>query len=486
MIQLRLAISATTLALLAAACSRGAPAGGGTPEETADAPIEGEIQKREAPRVRTVPVERKEMVRRLSTTTAIESVSEIELLPRISGVVNEVLVDEADPVTAGQVLARLDPRDAEAALRDAEVALLETQNQGPKLELAKKDAAERIESAKLALAQAERNVEANEAAGLISRNELEKLILARDQAERDLSTAKLTLEQADADLLAQVAAIQRANLKVALETLNLSYTEIIAPFDGVIADRMVEVGNAVTSGAGIFRLTDPENVRAIIYRPQRELAFFRGSASGTEAIQVEVVPDALPNEIYTGQIRIVSPTIDATSGSLKLTIDLDQPPPESSRPRLLPGMLVRLAIVTERRADSLAVPKRALRREGDRRFLFIVEDGHAVRVDVEEGLADDNEVQVLPLEPDALMGGESVIVVGNRDIEDGQEVAAEPWGEAQGAASAGSDSTDPAPEAPSEVQPSAGEGDEIEATAPATGGDSGADPSGESGSAEQG
>ncbi len=483
MIQLRLAISATTLALLAAACTRGGPQAGDIAESGPDTPIEGEIQKREAPRVRTALVERKEMVRRLSTTTAIESVSEIELLPRISGVVNEVLVDEADAVTAGQVLARLDPRDAQAALRDAEVALLETQNQGPKLELAKKDAAERIESAKLALAQAKRNVDANEAAGLISRNELEKLILARDQAERDLSTANLTLEQAGADLLAQEAAIQRANLKVALETLNLSYTEIIAPFDGVIADRMVEVGNAVTSGAGIFRLTDPENVRAIIYRPQRELAFFRGAGSGTDAIQVEVVPDALPNEIYTGQIRIVSPTIDATSGSLKLTIDLDQPSAESSRPRLLPGMLVRLAIVTERRPDSLAVPKRALRREGDRRFLFLVKDGHAVRVDVEEGLADDDEVQVLPLEPDALVGGESVIVVGNRDIDDGQEVAAELWGEAKGPRSSESDSTDAGPS--DEASKSDADG-ETDAPAPQPNGETEAATGDESGAAEQG
>lgn len=380
--------------------------------------------------MRVVPIQRKEMVRRLTTTTAIESVSEIELLPRIAGSVVEVLAEEAQLVEAGQVLARLDTRDAQAALRDAEVALLETRNQGPKLELATKDAAERIESAKLALAQAERDVAANEQAGLISRNELEKLVLARDQALRDRSTAELALAQAQADAQAHTAAIQRAELKVDLENLNLSYTEITAPFRGVIAERMVNIGDSISSSAGIFRLTDPDHVRAVIYRPQRELAFFRGTSQGDASpITVEVVPDALPDEVYLGHIRIVSPTIDPTSGSFRLTIDLDQPAKGGDRPRLLPGMLVRLTIVTERRPDSLAVPKRALRREGDRRFLFIVREERALRIEVEEGLASDDEIQVLPIEAGSLASGDAVVVVGNRDLEDGQEVRSEPWGE---------------------------------------------------------
>ncbi|MFT7678961.1 MAG: membrane fusion protein (multidrug efflux system) [Planctomycetota bacterium] len=419
----------SALALLLAACDYS-----GSTEQTQAADeqpeaIKGEIKRQDAPRVRVSPVVLKEMVRRISTTTAIQSVREIQLQPRMSGVATEILAEEGMRVELGQVLARLDSRDAQAALRDAEVALLETKNQGPKLGLAVDEAAERIESSKLALKQAERNVDANAQAGLISKNELEKLELARDQAQRDLKTTELTLQQAKADRDAHTASIQRAELKVEREQLNLSYTEITAPFAGVIAERMIEVGGAVATGTGAFRLTDPDNVRAFVYRPQRELGFFASMAQGGDGktIGIDVQPDALPGEVYSGHIQIVSPTIDASSGSFKLTIDLEQPSIESGRPRLLPGMLVRVGIVTERRPGSLVVPKRALRREGERRFLFLLRGKDAVRVDVEEGLADDDEVQVLLLAEASLKPGDRVIVVGNRDLEDGQEVQAEAW-----------------------------------------------------------
>lgn len=418
----------SALTIMLAACS---PRGGQDQSLASAEPeaIKGEIKRQEAPRVRVSPVLLKEMVRRMSTTTAIQSVREIELQPRTSGVAVEILAEEGMLVEQGQVLARLDPRDAQAALRDAEVALLETQNKGPKLGLAVEEAAEHIEGSKLALSQAQRNVDANKQAGLISKNELEKLELARDQAKRDVQTSKLTLAQAKADRDAHGAVVQRAELKVKLEQLNLSYTDITAPFSGVIAERLIEVGGAVATGTGAFRLTDPDNVRAIVYRPQREFAFFASAARSSDGkgIGIDVQPDALPGESYLGHIQIVSPTIDPSSGSFKLTVSLEQPTRESGRPRLLPGMLVRVSIVTERRPDSLVVPKRALRREGERRFLFALRGVAAVRVEVEEGLADDDEVQVLLLAEGSLKPGDKVIVVGNRDLDDGQEVQAEAW-----------------------------------------------------------
>jgi hypothetical protein len=90
---------------------------------------------------------------------------------------------------------------------------------------------------------------------------------------------------------------------------------------------------------------------------------------------------------------------------------------------LLPGMLVRLSIVTERHPDALVVPKRALRREGDRNLLFVVRDGLAREISVSEGFSDDEDVEVMPLEAGALKSGEPVVVVGNRDLEDGVQVS---------------------------------------------------------------
>jgi hypothetical protein len=100
--------------------------------------------------------------------------------------------------------------------------------------------------------------------------------------------------------------------------------------------------------------------------------------------------------------------------------------------KLLPGMLVRLEIITERHADALVVPKRALRREGEQNLVFVLDAGagrldagKAKRLEVVEGFSDDASVEVRPVVDGAIAAGMRVIVVGNRELEDGAEIIEE-------------------------------------------------------------
>ena len=382
------------------------------------------LKRREAARVRVTPVAQREMLRVTSTTTNVESVNEITIYPRTAGVVAEVLAEEGDRVEKGAVLATLDAREAQAALEDAQVALLDSQNALPRLKLAIKEAEERSARARLAWEQARRELERNIQAGLLSEVDLDKLRLASDTGERDFEASKLTVLGAQQDLDKQSTVIERARLSVKSQELALSYTEICSPFDGVVAERMIKAGDAVTAASGVFIQTDPDHLRAVVYRPQRELGFFQGVGSES-SIGIICRPDALLGHEYSGQILFISPTIDETSGSFKITIQLEQPPRGAAKPRLMPGMLIRLDIVTERREDARVVPKRALRREGELSFLFVVRDGLASQVQVEEGFSDDQYVEILPVEPGALKIGDEVVVVGNRDLEDGSTVLIE-------------------------------------------------------------
>ena len=397
------------------------------PHEAAEAsdPLDGAITRRSATRVRTQPVEQREMVRQISTTTTLESARQIDVYPRVAGVVISVQAEEGSRVEEGEVLAKLDPREAQARYEDAQVALREAQDQVARLEVAAKESKERAESAKLAYEQAKSEYERNRDAGLISALDLEKLRLTRDTNERTWSAAVLTHEGAVQDLAHQSLLIERAELTVKREALALSFTEITAPFAGVVAERRVRVGDTVTTGAAAFVLTDPEHLRCIVPRPQRELPFFQSACSEGEKVEIRIVPEAYPEREYRGTIEIVSPTIDATSGSFRLTIGVEQP--RDGSPRLLPGMLARISIVTERHPDALIVPKRALRREGDRYFVYLAREGRALRVAVREGFSDDENVEILPEEAGALAAGDPVIVVGNRDLEDGEEVESEQW-----------------------------------------------------------
>ncbi|MEQ1891591.1 MAG: hypothetical protein ABL998_03530, partial [Planctomycetota bacterium] len=80
------------------------------------------------------------------------------------------------------------------------------------------------------------------------------------------------------------------------------------------------------------------------------------------------------------------------------------------------------AIVTERHEDALVVPKRAIEREGERRYVLLVRDGKVARVEVEEAFGDDEYIEVAPGGAATLALGEQVIVVGGRDLSEGESV----------------------------------------------------------------
>lgn len=389
-------------------------------EAAASDTLSMELRRRDATRVRTSPVVQQEMVRSLSTTTTVESARQIEIFPRVAGVVDVVHVEEGAQVTAGEALATLDRREAVSRHADATLALEDATNQIGRLDVSARESQERSKSAELTFEQSKSEYQRNLKAGLISELDLQKLKLTRDTNERTWKALLLTQEGSVLDRNKQDLVIERAKLTLLQEELALSFTQVTAPFDGVVAMRNVRVGDTVTSGSPAFVLTDPAHLRCIVPRPQRELVFFRAAHLRENGVEIRVVPEAYPDQEYLGEIEIISPTIDTESGSFRLTVGLKQP--EDGRPLLLPGMLVRLSIVTERHPEALTVPKRALRREGDRYFIYLDSGGKARRVEVTEGFSDDEFVEITPIGEGALSPGDRVVVVGNRDLEDGEPI----------------------------------------------------------------
>ena len=406
--------------------------------------VAGNLERQEAVRVRVLPVVRQEMQRALETTTVVEAERHVVIQPQTTGLVIQVLAEEGDEVERGAVLARLDQRDAQAQLDDARIALQEAKDAAASRELARRDAESMIEKTRLAYEQAKRDYERNEKARMISALEIERLKLAMDTADQDQKTAALGKDRAVIDERTAATAISRAQLAVERAEVALSHTEMRAPFDGVITKRTVQVGDNVGSAIEAFTITDLSDLRTVFYRPQRELGMFTGlgSADGSEAgpddgnptdagalrgfagIEVTATSEALPGHDFTGRIERISPNIDATSGSFRVTVRLDE---ESGGARLLPGMLLRLRLVTERHRDAITVSKRALRREGETTILFAAEDGLARRIAVEEGFSGDDYIEVSPLDGARLEPGMEIVVVGNRDLEDGKQLEISPW-----------------------------------------------------------
>lgn len=410
------------VALLLLACLAGCsaePGGAGSAQR-------GQLKAREATRVRVSRVEQREMVRRLETTTVVESEKEIKLYPRLAGTVQAVLAEENDTVATGTVLAQLDDRDARAKVAEAEVALREAEDNAKKLLLSIEEAQARVHSTQLSMEQKGREYERNaRVTGVVSELALDQLRLARDTALGEHESAKLALERAKLEANAARTAEERAKLGLERARLELSWTALTAPFDGVIASRSVKTGDSVSSAAPLFVLTDIRSLRAVFYRPQRELAFFLGEGKSLEKIELSARAEALPGAEFIGRVQLISPSIDAQSGNFRVTVRLEPKTPADARIPLLPGMLVRLSIISERHPDALVVEKRALRREGELNLVFVADQGKARRVEVVEGFAEDLLVEVIPRNGARLAAGDEVIVVGNRDLEDGTAIELE-------------------------------------------------------------
>lgn len=422
------ALAAAVLVLFG--CRRKAAGESGAPT------LEAVVQERALPRVRVEPAAVQPMVRSFETATNVESVREVQVFPRASGLVVELAAEEGQHVEEGQVLARLDDRDARNALADAELALAEAEAAVPRLELAVREAEARRDNQERAWQQAQRDHERNLAIAsdestpvLISQRDLDQSRLAADTARGDFETAKIALRRAELEQADGELAVSRARLARDRAQLALSFLQIEAPFAGVLADRSIRVGDTVSTQTPAFRLTDPDQLRAIFYRPQRELSLFAagpgdGAADGGDEpfeIEITATAEALPGHTFGGQIERISPTIDPESGNFRVTVALDPEDRKSPGARLLPGMLIRLTVVTDRHLAALTVPKRAVRRQGEEACVFVLRDGHAVRTRVAEGYSDDERVEVTPLDG-GLAPGDEVVVVGNRDLEDGVEV----------------------------------------------------------------
>ena len=191
--------------------------------------------------------------------------------PRISGQVDSVLVDDNQPVTAGQLLATLDPRDYQAALDIAEASVGRdlAQVENTSTNIARQPALIEEQQANLASAEARLAFARPDArrftnlavtgAGSVQQRQQADMALRQAEAQRDSAAAMLRAAKEQLNVLksqkkAAEATVAADRAQVERAKLNLSYTKLYAPFDGTIGQRSVQVGNTVSPGATLMSL----------------------------------------------------------------------------------------------------------------------------------------------------------------------------------------------------------------------------------------
>ncbi|MDY0022419.1 efflux RND transporter periplasmic adaptor subunit [Arenimonas caeni] len=344
---------ALAISLALAGCGGGDQPSG---DQTAEAkPAEGQAADK---KVEAVPVEVAAVARRpisasYSGTANLEAPSEAQVVAKTSGVLLELLAEEGDQVKAGQVLARIDP-------------------DRPRLEM---------QRARATVSKLENNYRRSQellASKMVSAE-------ASDQIRYDLEAARAAYE---------------------LAKLELSYTNIVAPIDGVIASRSVKTGNLIQLNSSLFRIVDDSRLEAVLNVPERDLATMR------EGLAVRMLADAMPGKSFEGVIDRVSPVVDGGSGTFRVVTAFP------GGQGLRPGMFGRIEVVYDQRADALTVPRAALLDDAGQSSVYAVRENKAVRVPVEVGHLSGELAEIRK----GLEEGEQVVTAGKVTLRDGAAV----------------------------------------------------------------
>lgn len=242
-----------------------------------------------------------------------------------------------------------------------------------------------------------------------------------DRASTSLAKAKADLDIVEALYAQKVASKQEldaARLTYRTATIDVSdrkrdvrNTKIVAPLGGTITVRSASEGGFVTSGQMIATIVDFDSLVARVYVPERELDRI---SVGRPA---EIVGKAALGRRGHGEVARIAPVVDATTGTVKVTIAL---PPELAGPKgFLPGMYAEVTLTTESRNDAILVPKQALVKDDDEVFVFVIRDAgdgaRAHRTKVELGLVDDARAQIVT----GVKVGDEIVESGQAGLKDG-------------------------------------------------------------------
>ncbi len=324
--------------------------------------------------------------RRLATVSA-----------QITGTLTEVLIEEGDHVTKGQVLARLDDSGYRASLDAAK-------------------AGEQATLAQVAQLQAQLAQATHDAArldALVGRG-----LVAKQTAEQ----ARTAVATAAAQLNTQRKQVQVARAQTAAAQVNFDYTVVRAPFTGVITTKNAQVGEIISpfsAGGGFTRtgigtIVDMDSLEVDVDVNEAYIGRVKS------AMPAEAVLDAYPDWKIPAHVIAIVPTADRGKATIKVRVAL-----EKKDPRIVPEMGVRVSFLeakpeaTAQRPDGVLVPAAAIVQRGGQSVVFVL-DGKQVRQrTVHPAARSYGDLRLLPA---GVKAGDSVVVTPPASLGDGSAV----------------------------------------------------------------
>ncbi len=333
-----------------------------------------------APRYVTASVERGDITASVTATGALGAVTTVEVGTYVSGRIQAIDVDYNARVRRGQRVAKIDPAPFAVKVAQAEANL--------------STARARVERARADLEFKRQSLERRqrlEGQSVVSRDELDSAVSAARQAEAGLALERASVSQAEATL-------EEARV-------NLAYTDIVSPVDGIVLSRNVDVGQTVAATfqtPTLFLIAeDLTQMRVVANVSESDIGSVQVGQEATFTV------DAHPGREFRGGVSEIrnAPLVVQNVVTYEVVIDV-----ANADLALRPGMTATVDIVTDRRQDVVRIPLGALRfRPEDPRAesvdgdgatpargpaVWVVEEGGRLRrVPVETGIRDDSWVE---------------------------------------------------------------------------------------------
>jgi RND family efflux transporter MFP subunit len=318
----------------------------------------------------------------------LEALAKFVVAPKVSGRVERVIVDIADMVKRGQVVAELDNDEYIQSVAQANADLVV--------------ARAKLSEAKSAMEIANREFKRTESLlkrGITSDSQFD--VVRQDQQAKQ------------AQLKVAAAQVTKAESSLEIGNIRLSYTKVIAGWAGgdddrVVAERYVDEGQTVAANAPLLLIVELNPIVGVVFVTERDYAHLKPGQF------VSLTTDAYPGEQYTGRIDRIAPIFRKSTRQARIEMTIDNP-----QHHLKPGMFIRATVILDQVPEANIVPEQALTLRDDRRGVFIIsEDGRSVAWrEVKVGIRENDRVQV---DGEGLSG--RVVTLGQQLLKDGSPI----------------------------------------------------------------
>ena len=337
----------------------------------------------------------RQLPRFFEATGSLAANEQSDVMPSTTGKVVALGVDMGSYVRRGQMVVRLDPNDLRLRLEQAQAQLDQAkatlrQNEAkiglrPGQKFIPENVPE-VASARAALNLAEKNLQRYEKlieSGDVSRAAYDQQRSQRDQLREQYQVAIHQAQQNYAAVANAKGAVDAAQSQVGLAKRSLEYAIVIAPISGVVSERTTNLGEYVSPQQKVATIVNMNPVRVRIDIPEQAIPRVRVG----ESVSVRV--SAYPDRNFAGHIARVSPNVSATSRTLTVEAEVQNPNGE-----LKPGQFATVRILRPQSEPAVLVPQRALRQVSGATYVFVIKNGRAEQRLVQSGQIEGDLVEI--------------------------------------------------------------------------------------------